>query len=156
MAPEVVSPLFWTNGNWQTDCGLLWVDAGLLAALKAGGAPAWQVDFPANVPEGTGLKQVETLRRQAAGLADTAPLTLKLLQAHDSYRCLVNGAVVDLPAVRAMDSLLLAEYWFLDDPANPLLLKMSYLPLQNVDPADSGWAGVINSGGGFAVTEIDF
>jgi hypothetical protein len=135
---------------------LLWVPGSLLTTLKAGGAPQWQVEIRDDAPDAAGFREVLQQRRTASGVAAQAPLQLKLVQTGAAYRCLVNGAVVDLPAVRAVDSLLLAEYWFLDDPGNALLLKMSYLPLQNPSPAQGGWAGIINSGGGFAVTEIDF
>jgi hypothetical protein len=42
-----------------------------------------------------------------------------------------------LPALYCRDSLGLAEYWIHDDLANPLLLKLSFLPPEGMKPIES-------------------
>lgn len=150
-------PMLWSDGSWGSAGGLLWLDRATFSALRGGGEPQWQVELPGSgLPLAAELADLGKQRRAAAGLDADAPLTLRLLESGAAYRCLVNGAAVDLPALRAVDSMLLAEYWILDDPANPLLLKLSYLPLQEADPAARGWAAMVNAGGGCAITQIDF
>jgi hypothetical protein len=154
--PQLLPPMFWTDRNWDAPGGLLWLPSGVLEVLKAGQEPEWPVTFPSTgIPMADQIPGIIDLRRRSVGLDPAMPVKLQLL-GPAGYRCRVNGAAVDLPAIRAIDTLLLAEYWFLDDPANPMLLKLSYLPLQEADPSSAGWAALINAGGGCAVTQIDF
>jgi hypothetical protein len=150
-------PMLWPAGSWASALPLLWLDSRSFAQLRSGQSAALslELDHP-GLPQREELTRLQGERRSAAGLSPGAPLELRLLEAGQSYRCIVNGEAVSLPALRAVDSMLLAEYWFLDDPANPLLLKLSYLPLQEPQLDARGWSAMINAGGGCAVTRIDF
>jgi hypothetical protein len=155
--PGLLPPMLWPDGAWTSVAGLLWLDGATYSALADGGEPAWDIALPGDgVPLAGQLAPLLEQRRLAAGLAPDEPLTLRVLEARTTYRCLVNGAAVDLPALRCVDSMLLGEYWVLADAENPLLLKLSYLPLQEADPAATGWAAMFNAGGGCAITQIDF
>lgn len=155
--PGLQPPMLWPDGSWPSSSPLLWLDSAGFAMLRSGQDAPLTLTLPQyGLPQLDELSGLAELRRQAAGLAPDEPLSLQLLQAGASYRCLVNGRAVDLPALRAVDSMLLAEYWFLDDADNPLLLKLSYLPLQSQNEGLTGWAAMVNAGGGCAITRIDF
>lgn len=126
---RVDSPLFWGDGDWQTDSGLLWLSPAAYAELKAAGGTAWD---PASLqweasPELAELEQLIAARRAANNLAPDDPARLELASAA-RYPCIVNGMRADLPALLCRDSLGLAQCWILDDADNPMLLKLTYLP----------------------------
>ena len=68
----------------------------------------------------------------------------------------VNGAMSQLAAVHARDSWGVAEYWFLDDPDNPLLLKMSFIASPDASPAEEGIIRQLQAGIGFAITSLNY
>ena len=80
---------------------------------------------------------------------------MQIAVAEALYPCLVNGERTALKVVRAVDSLGLAEYWILKDGANPLVLKMSFIPPEGSITGDEP-LGLVRAGSGYAVVEIDF
>jgi hypothetical protein len=106
---QLTPPLFW-DSPFTGDSGAgLWVSQHVLNQLRNNGRSSG------------GLKLV---------LGDTSltSLELEVSNAAARYPVVVNGARTDLPALRCRDSHGLAEYWILDDLDNPLLLKLSFIP----------------------------
>jgi hypothetical protein len=138
-------PLFWSDGDWQTPDGLLWLSSEAYAELTSTGRTAWN-PAPAewaDSPALSELKQLLAKLRRARGLGDDAPVQLELHEAQARYPAYVNGVQVDLPCLTATDSLGLAKYWILADAANPLLLKLTYVTGTGVtatEAADGGRA----------------
>jgi hypothetical protein len=153
-------PLFWPDGDWSTEDGLLWLPRASYRELVATGSCPWQL----NCRDGGVNAEAEDLSRYladrgaTAGQSETRQSKLKLT-GDANYPCLVNGQRAELPARRAVDSLGVAEYWILADADNPLLLKMTLLP-PSTEPelADAGAGGLnlLEAGAGYAVVEIDF
>ncbi len=114
-------PLFWGDGPWQASGSGIWLSRALLAQLKQSGQAVWQ--------------RFEMYGPPAPANAEAASLIV--IKADAKYPCVVNGARVMLPALYCRDSLGLAEYWIHDDPANPLLLKLSFLPPEGMKPIES-------------------
>jgi hypothetical protein len=198
-ARAMLSPLLWPDGGFATQSSLLWLSQECYRELAGGGAAQFDGHCAAEAPAALAALQASLLaeRRGQAGLAESDPLRLELVR-RAGYPCQVNGVRLRLPALLARDSAGLAEYWILDDEANPLVLKLSYLPGANVDaapaegpapaspagpdprrpklkiggsvytapgqalaqpPAEAGAGGLeslVNEGGGYAVTTIDF
>ena len=152
----IAPPLFWPDGDFETASGLLWLPRPLFDALSADGAAPLGVEL---------LSDDETARAFAARLArlrgetaDSGPgLELELLDADERYSCWVNGERLLLPALRARDSLSLAEYLILSDRGNPLVLKMSFIPpAAGEEQEAAAEPGLMESGAGYAIVEINF
>lgn len=120
-------PLFWGDGPWQAQGSGLWVSRGVYQKLKSSGQADWDLSF-----EMASVRQQENSETPATG-----PAQLVVIGAQARYPCVVNGARVMLPALHCHDSLGMAEYWVLDDPENPLLLKLSFLPPEGLKPIES-------------------
>jgi hypothetical protein len=152
-----IPPLFWPDGDWQTDTGLLWLPRGAFSALTDDGSCPWQFSFD-DLPTTPAIKEVQA-RLQQLGAEDGA-LTLVAKGEGAAYPCRVNGERASLPAVRAEDSRGLMECWILDDPGNPLVLKLSFLPPDGDELPPTTTVGeplgVIAAGSGYAVVDIDF
>jgi hypothetical protein len=112
---QLTPPLFWDAGFNGDAGGGLWVSKLLLNQLKSDGGSSAALTM---VLGGTTLSDIK----------------LSVTDANARYPVLVNGARADLPALRCRDSLGLAEYWILDDPANPMLLKLSFIPPDELLP----------------------
>ncbi|MEZ5336736.1 MAG: hypothetical protein R3F46_00595 [bacterium] len=156
---RIASPLFWEDGDFRArDYGLLWVEYGLLAELKENGSAAWDLHCTtsAESERAAELNDLMDSRRRAQGLADGAEPRLELLEAQGRYIVPVNGEMSQLAAVHARDSFGVAEYWFLDDPDNPLLLKMSFIASPDASPNQAGILRQLLAGVGFAVTSINY
>jgi hypothetical protein len=141
---RIDSPLFWGDGDWLTDGGLLWLSAGAYRELKTDGATAW--DPASLVWEASAahseLKRLIEARRLALGLAAEDAVRLEVAS-EVRYPCIVNGERADLPALLCRDSLGLAQCWIMADEANPMLLKLTYLPQDQpgAGAPDAGAAG---------------
>jgi hypothetical protein len=123
-------PLFWDDGDWRTDSGLLWLSRAAYNELKTGGSTAWE-PLSAQWADSPALEELQRLiaeRTAAAGPGQAAPVRLTVSGAETHYPCIVNGERADLPALLAQDSLGLAQCWILADANNPLVLKLTYLP----------------------------
>ncbi|MCC7477756.1 hypothetical protein IT575_04795 [bacterium] len=120
-APMASPPLFWGDGAWSASGSGIWLSRALLAQLKQSGEAVWQ-RFEMDTPPDPGTPEAAKLL---------------LVDGGARYPCVVNGARVMLPALYCRDSLGLAEYWIHDDPANPLLLKLSFLPPPGMKPIES-------------------
>jgi len=136
------NPLFWGDGDWQTDSSLLWLSAQAFAELKSTTSAQFAMAAPAPAAgQPDALAQYTSQLLAAMGAAPDAGPQLWLTSFGASYPCYVNGERSALPALLAMDSLGLAEYWVLDDPDNPLILKVSFNAPKNlldaVSPADA-------------------
>jgi hypothetical protein len=94
--------------------------------------------------------------RDQARLDEDEGITLERAAGQANYPCWINGVRSELPALTAVDSIGLAEYWILDDPANPLVLKMSFIPPPIEDAEAALGLGLVETGAGYAITEIDF
>ena len=123
-------PLFWDDGDWQTDSGLLWLSRAAYSELKTSGSTAWEPGCAAvgGLARAGELKRMIAKREAAAGASPAAPVRLVVSGPETHYPCIVNGERADLPALLAQDSLGLAQCWILADPNNPLVLKLTYLP----------------------------
>lgn len=95
LAPGLLPLSAWPPGVHKLDGGLLWLSGEQWRSLKSSGRLRWG--------------------------AEAAPLVVSDPAAR--YPCVVNGREVLLPALRASDGQ--ADYWILDDPDNPLVLKLS-------------------------------
>ena len=157
-AQGIHAPLFWGDDDWQTDTALLWVSQAVFAALRDTDSAEWD-------PDPTGLRetaQAQAIRERIAELRGQAelgaeePVQLVVTDAEAAYPVKLNGERLQIPAFKAADSLGLAEYWILDDPANPLVLKMGFIPPANgaEDLADS--LDLVAAGAGYALAEINF
>ena len=155
----IIAPLFWENGDFDTSSGLLWLTRQQFISLKLTSETAWDIAATNGMSENTKADYelaLSKLNHSGPGTQGASRTVLQIVEDSASYPVVVNGARVRLPAIKATDSLGLAEYWILDNPDNPLVLKLTYI---------SGWAtggtggaqgyNVFN-GGGFAVVEIDF
>ena len=135
-------PLFWGDGDWQTQSGLLWLSGAAYAELVDSGRTPWD-PAPSAWEDSPALSELTRLLaklRQARGLAEDAPVQLELRERQARYPAYVNGVQVNLPCLTATDSLGLAQYWILADPANPLLLKLTYVTGSG-EPAAEGQGG---------------
>lgn len=122
-------PLFWDDGDWQTDGGLLWLSREAYGELKIGGSTVWE-PCSTQWAQTTALDELKRLiaeRTAASNKSQTEPARLEITNAAASYPCIVNGERADLPALLAQDSLGLAQCWILADENNPLVLKLTYL-----------------------------
>ncbi len=156
---RIACPLFWETGDIQArDYGLLWIAPPLLSALKQSGGCDWELQCAADPDAqiGQDLDQLIESRRRGSGLPEDAQPRLELIEEHGRYLVPVNGAMSQLEAVHVRDSYGMAEYWFLDDPDNPLLLKMSFIAIPEASPSEGGIARQLQAGIGFAVTSINF
>ncbi len=184
---QLQPPLLWTTGSWNTSGGLLWLQPQAFETLKSSGISSIDLNLPTTSGDtvlASGLNNVVAQRRAVYGLTDGQPTNLVVQNWQTTYPAYVNGRRADLPAIRCTDSVRLAQYWILDDPANPLLLKMTYIapalaesepPVPAVKPATPGQSeqeqervqappaqvqdpaeALIESGAGFAVINIDF
>lgn len=129
-APSGLNPLLWGDGDFSTDSSLLWLSRAAFSELKDSESTSFAAGWPDGAAgEGAGeLRSYMDELRTAAGLAADAAPQLELTAAGVNYPCYVNGVAVSLPALLARDNLNLANYFILDNPDNPLLLKMSYIP----------------------------
>jgi hypothetical protein len=185
-APQLAPPLLWTTGDFNAAGGLLWLQPAQYAALKSTGMAPHDLSLPlahGNTQLAGALNAVVAARAGEYGLAEGAPTQLIVQDWQASYPAYVNGRRADLPALRCTDSVRLAMYWILDDPENPLLLKMTYIapslaeaeppvPAVKVEGGERKVAGeevlkvvetsedaaekLINAGGGFAVINLDY
>ncbi len=126
---RIDSPLFWGDGDWETQSGLLWLSPSAYSELKTAGTTAWD---PASVlwedsAAHSELTRLIAARRSALGLGANDAVQLQVA-AEVRYPCIVNGERADLPSLLCRDSLGLAQCWILADEANPMLLKLTYLP----------------------------
>jgi len=146
-ARYIESPLMWSDGDWRTDSGLLWLSAETFGALKAEAQAPWDAAGGGGPEEASRSSLAAAVAKHAEqlGIAADAPCHLELT-GEGEYPCVVNGERTRLPALRCRDSLGLAEYWVLDDQDNPLVLEATYLGLEPAIAAASG----------YAITEIDF
>lgn len=152
----IAPPLFWPDGNFETAGGLLWLPQPLFDALSADGAAPLSVELLSD--DDTARTFAERLARLGGDAAEAGPgIELELLAAEERYSCWVNGERLLLPALRARDNLSLAEYWILSDRDNPLVLKMSFIPpLADEGEEAAVQPGLIESGAGYAIVEINF
>lgn len=155
----IAPPLFWPDGDFETAGGLLWLPRPLFDALGADGAAPLSVELVSDDDDAARVFAEQLAGRQnGEGTADSQ-LELRLLTAEARYSCWVNGERLSLPALRAVDGLGLAEYWILRDRANPLVLKMSFIPPAEVQAgpdADGGELGLLAAGAGYAIVQIDY
>lgn len=156
-ADAMIAPMFWPDGDMATGTSLLWLARNRFRELDGDERTVLELNFsrdeiPAEFHDL--CSHIDTLRT-AAGLEEGDPVYLETTAADALYPCLVNGERTALPVIRARDSLGLAEYWVLNDAANPLVLKMSFLPPEGSINADVP-LGLIYAGSGYAVVEIDF
>jgi hypothetical protein len=155
-------PLFWDDGSWLSDGSLLWLSRASFAELSDKGVTAWNSGCPAETSAPTAFSEYVAALRSAAQLPAGAPIELRVGKWDSSCPAVVNGERMILPCIYAVDNIGLAEYWILDDPANPLIMKMSYLPaaVGSVTPKAAGTAlnfgDMAQSGAGYAITEISF
>ncbi len=153
-SPAILPPLYWGDGEMHTDSALLWLSAESFDTL--GGEGSCPIDLlysgPAQTAAAVELGDAVDQLVEAAELVEDPAFTLNLLEP-GLYPCVVNGERVRLPALHATDSLGLAEYWVLDDAANPLVLKLTYTLGNAGDEADLSF---VRKGGGYAITSIDF
>lgn len=156
---RIACPLFWQDGDFRaSDYGLMWIPAGLLETLKDEGSCDWQMDFTTGAKSdmASELEQLVEARRKGNGIADGTAARLELIREEGRYIVPVNGAMSQLAAVHARDSWGVAEYWFLDDPDNPLLLKMSFIASPDASPAEEGIIRQLQAGIGFAITSLNY
>jgi len=174
-AQGLESPLSWGEGGFETSSGLLWISPANYSTLLSQGWIPWQ-----DRALGAGGDATEA---EAAPAADSPPpLRLDLIARDAGYPVRVNGALVELPALRLRDSAGRCDYWLLDDPLNPLILKQSLRPVA-LDPPAPGGTGAVEAstpqatrsasraapasppamapasaadGAGFAIVSIDF
>ena len=155
-------PLFWGNGSWLTEGSLLWLSRQTFKTLGDTGSAQWNAGFGLETAAPSGFQQYVDELRLAAGLGATAPIELRLAKWDSGCPCVVNGERVILPCIYAVDNIGLAEYWILDNADNPLIMKMSYLPRKgfalqgNAAGEELNFGEVAQSGGGYAITEINF
>jgi hypothetical protein len=153
-SPAILPPLYWGNGDLETDSSLLWLSARSFAELSDAGRCAIDLtylgplDTDAAAEAQAALDELLTATDQDddAGFTLEAPVPV-------NYPCVVNGERMRLPAIYVRDSLSFAEYWVLDDSANPLVLKLTYTVSGDEQDDDMSY---IRRGGGYAVTSIDF
>ncbi|MBN2082658.1 hypothetical protein JW859_10705 [bacterium] len=146
--------LFWPDGDWSTATGLLWVPRASFRELKEAGACDWALDHRVT---GETERSLAGALEQALPDARRAQPDLRLLVGEPAmYPCWINGERSALPAVRATDSQGLADYWILDDPDNPLVLKLSFVPPETEEEDHGGELGLLEAGAGYAVVEVDF
>lgn len=154
----ILPPLFWQNGDFNTASGLLWLTRLEFSSLKLNSQTAWDIGALEGIAQWAkaDFEQVLGKLQGTAAQPGDSRTVLRVVETSASYPVVVNGARVRLPAIKAHDSLGLAEYWILDDPDNPLVLKLTYIS----NWAAGGTAGTegycIFNGGGFAVVEINF
>ena len=154
----ITPPLFWPDGDWETGDGLLWLPLAGFTQLRESGGCSWNVGFNGNADSDAVLQlnqHIERMRDQVR-LAEDEAITLERTAEQVNYPCWINGVRSELPALRAVDSIGLAEYWILDDPRNPLVLKMSFIPPVIEDAEVALGLGLVETGAGYAVIEIDF
>ena len=154
----ITPPLFWPDGNWETGDGLLWLPLAAFARLQESGECAWNIGFNGNA-DSEAVSQLAAhigRLRDEARLDDDEVIQLEARGGQASYPCWINGERSELPALQAVDGIGLAEYWILDDPDNPLVLKMNFIPPAIEDGEAAQGLGLIETGAGYAVTEIDF
>lgn len=154
----ILPPLFWQNGDFETPSGLLWLSKHQFSALKLSSQTAWEIGASNGMAQWAKEEYEQVLRKlqgTAAQPGDSRTV-LQVVETSASYPVVVNGARVRLPAIKAHDSLGLAEYWILDDPDNPLVLKLTYISGWAPGTTDGAEGYSIFSGGGFAVVEINF
>lgn len=153
-SPAILPPLYWGDGNLDTASALLWLSAESFAALsEEGSCPLDLLNCgPVDSAAAAELTAAAQELIEAAELGEGAVFTLDLLEP-GMYPCVVNGERVRLSALHARDSLGLAEYWLLDDPGNPLVLKLTYTM---GDAGQDGGMSFVQKGGGYAITSIDF
>jgi hypothetical protein len=126
------NPLFWGDGDWQTDSSLLWLSAQAYQELKSSTSAQFSMAAPlAAAGQPDALAQYTAQLVAALGAAPDSAPQLWLTSYAVSYPCYVNGERSALPALLAIDNLGLAEYWVLDDPDNPLILKVSFIAPKN-------------------------
>lgn len=156
---RISCPLFWGEGDFSaSDYGLLWIPPALLSELSSSGSCDWDLQCIANTDAAV-ASQIEELissHRRVSGVAEDLQTRLELIEGEGRYIVPVNGAMSQLRALHARDSLGMAEYWFLNDPDNPLLLKMSFIASPGASPASEGMTRQMLSGTGFAITSINF
>jgi hypothetical protein len=180
LAERLLTPLDWANGSFNTKTGLLWLSSGAYDALLKEGSIPWS-----NMSEGSSQDAAAHSSAQSDGAGSASPVNsegltptrLLVVDAKALYPCRVNGAMVDLPAMRLVDSEGKVDYWLLAEANNPLILKVSPRPAP-LPPAPSAEASGRQSvyskhsaenpnalappitpegfGAGFAIVEIDF
>lgn len=153
------TPLYWGDGSWASDSALLWLAPAAYAELASAGSTTFELGPPAgDDPLRSALHQLIEARRAQYGLGPTDPARLIIRDWVARYPVIVNGQRFNLPALRCTDSIELAEYWILADPANPLLLKLTLQApgLDALEQAGNPAAALIAQGSGFAVQSIDY
>jgi len=155
----ITPPLFWPDGDWTAADGLIWLPrAGYQELIETGSCP-WQIDYSAGAEDEAVAELRRHLNSQSTAEGVTSGEFHLTLESQDHYPCWVNGERTELPAQRAVDSLGLAEYWILANEANPLLLKMSFIPPAAEAAASDHAAdelGLLEAGIGYAIVEIDY
>jgi len=135
-APSYICPLFWDDGDFATESSLLWLSESVFRALKADavGNIALLTSGELPVVLEQELERYLAERYGAQVVENSGAVELHVVDAEAAYPCLVNGERASLPALRVRDSLALAEYWVLDNEHNPLILKLTYLPVPDKLP----------------------
>ena len=160
-AGTMVPPMFWPEGGFTTDSSLVWLSRSTFNRLKQNDRVDWRLDFASEpIPAEFAFLNGYLARLSGAGgdgedAEWDGALELVVVDAEALYPCVVNGERVQLPALRMTDSLGLAEYWVLNDPRNPLVLKLSFLPPAE-GLADDQPLGLVEAGAGYAVVNLDF
>jgi hypothetical protein len=147
-SPAVLPPLLWGDGDFASDGGVLWLPRAVFDELKTGGGVDWDPAF-GDAALAEELQRLYPPQEQEDG-AEAPAVRLELTSRSVQYPVDVNGERTRLMALAATDSLGASEYIILDDPDNPLLLKLSY------SGEDTAGGGLLESGAGYAVVSIDF
>lgn len=152
-----IPPLFWPDGDWDTDSGLLWLPRGSFDALSEDGSCTWRFSLE-GLPSTPAIEEVQARLQQLRAGDDALTLVAKGERA--AYPCRINGERASLPAIRAEDSRGLMACWILDDAGNPMILKLSFLPPDGDELPPTTTVGeplgVIAAGSGYAMVDIDF
>lgn len=150
----ILPPLYWGDGALETDSSLLWLSRESFRQLSSDGGCALDLRYTGPVEGEAAAELTRAIDRLAADAEPGGDPQFSLEDAEAVlYPCVVNGERARLAALYARDSLGLAEYWVLDDPDNPLVLKLTY---GLGDAADDAGMSFVQKGGGYAITSIDF
>ncbi len=151
-ADAMLLPVFWQEGDVKASRnGGLWLSRAAYDDLAAGRDIEWKVGLADNAlsSASTAVKTFNALSFRIFGSAtavpELSPFTVKKTGRSDAYPLTVDGKIVLLKVVQA--SGWFADLVILDDPENPLILKVAVHPvaepaLKALESARIPWDGL--------------
>lgn len=160
-AHEMFLPAFWPTGNGTAAASPLWLSPAARYELKETGATEWKLGLAGEASVDAALKTLQAFQDLAAKLSggaaasatSSSPFRVLAGKKPLAFPVRVDGKIVNVRALPA--SSWFADYVVLENPANPLILKVTVNPvaLSALDALKP--LGVDIQALGYEITSID-